>query len=180
MISKILPNLRKRTSGFVLAVVSAGHIFGLPAEGSEMTSIDFFKLVEKIIVKRGSTPETWAKLLGSTPIPDTSKSNEYTLVYNFKGSKLYPEDVLVEVRIDRRKPKQGILILTLDPKDNCVPVDDVMSKYGKNFELSVPTPRQPIGSPTYYVYKEQWGDIRFGISQRHKSCVESVVLTYHS
>lgn len=108
------------------------------------------------------------------PVPDSG--NPYFSVLSSKDERgrLFRE---VELRVpgNGASAKDGLVVLTVQPK-LCVERREVLESFGKESEISVPTPRQPPESPVYLVYQYAWGAIRFGFERTGRECLRTVIL----
>jgi len=91
---------------------------------------------------------------------------------------MFPELKSAEIRLNRRSGKIRLILIDVDASARCVPDEEVRRRYGSSPELGVPTSRQPPDSPIYYIYHQPWGDLRIGVSQVGRRCVEMIVTEF--
>lgn len=83
----------------------------------------------------------------------------------------------IELRMRTSPPESGESLLVLElGVDHCLPVEDVLAKYGREPSLNVPTPHGPPEQRVYYIYSFDWGRLSFGARDTKSGCVTNVVL----
>lgn len=132
---------------------------------------DVLELIDRVVEMRQADAAKLAHLLGGEPKADAQQSNPYYAIWKVSGSAPVRT---AELRLPKEAGSPRVIVIDLDTHGACASRAQVVRKYGEPPELSVPTPRQPPGSPTYYVYRQPWGDLRVGIDAR--DCVASVVI----
>lgn len=123
-----------------------------------------FELVDKLSAARPFRHEPLGKLLGKTLEFDPAESHGYFTTYRARISdSSLVQSAEVRVPTVATTAPDGLLILEVKPLG--IKQLTVVQRFGKNPELSVPTPRQPADSPLYLIYRLEWGQLKFGFSR---------------
>jgi len=132
------------------------------------------EIVKDLAALRPFTPESIAASTGLELNPVPAESNDYFLVYR---SDLDSDRTLSQVEIrtptDEGDAPDGILLIDLGGAE-CVSQKEIVEMYGEG-ELSGPTPREPVDSPIYLLYPQDWGWLRFGFAPTGRECLVTVV-----
>jgi hypothetical protein len=141
-------------------------------------ALSLFAIVDHIIEARPFTATAIGRLVGGTLAPVGQRSTPYVLLFEAQGT---PEFDRVELRLKGPNSTNNgqFLILDVNAK-RCVGKDDVQTRYGRQPELSVPTPRQPADSPIYFKYRRDWGALSFGFARTGAECLSTVVIDVES
>jgi hypothetical protein len=135
-----------------------------------------FAIVDRLVDARPLTAAVVGKLVSGELTPVGRDSTEYILVYQTQGA---PEFDHVELRLPGPNGayKGQFLKLEVNAK-RCVQVADVRSRYGREHDIDVPTPRQPASDPVYFVYERHWGTLSFGFARDGAQCLRGVAIDF--
>jgi hypothetical protein len=144
------------------AGILAGACMAAPGETNAQdgsVANDTLGIVKQLIDSRPFTPE---KVLRATGVRlDPSDQYRYFSIFKSGAS---GRGVIRDAEL--RVPGEGatageLLILTLAPGSR-VGERQVRETFGKEQNMSFPTPHQPAGSPWYLEYQMPWGKASFG------------------
>jgi hypothetical protein len=137
-------------------------------------ALPLFAIVDRLVDARPLTATATGKLVGGALAPNGTRSTEHVLIYEARGLADFSR---VELRLQGPKSADDgqFLLLDVDAK-RCIGTDAVQGRYGRQPELSVPTPRQPPDSPVYLKYRHDWGTLSFGFARTDAECLVQVVL----
>jgi hypothetical protein len=136
---------------------------------------DLFDVIEAAIAAHGAGAREIGPILGMMFRAPGPGSNNLFEVATAQRSRVVDELVGAELRIRRESGAVGLMILDVDKRVRCVPSRDVVGRYGRATNVTVPHPPQPDDAPIYSVYPQGWGELRVGVSN---GCVVSVVAEF--
>ena len=136
---------------------------------------ELFDVIESAVAARNAGPNAASLALGMVFSGPADGSNDVFEVAAGGRSRLVQELVGGEMRIRRSSRAMKLIILNVDRRMRCVSSGEVVSRYGRPAEFSLPRPPQPADAPIYSKYPQQWGELRVGISD---GCVVSVVMEF--
>jgi len=170
-----------RRSALFSCFASLSALLAAPVKthaSGEQTAMDdplqLFAIVDRLVDARPLTATATGKLVGGTLAPVGQRSTQHVLVYEAQGVTEFDH---VELRLQGPNSTNNgqFLILDVNAK-RCVQMDVVQGRYGRDPELSVPTPRQPADSPIYLKYRRDWGTLSFGFARTGAECLRRIVL----
>lgn len=171
-----------RRSVFALAVLVAalGSGLSVPAcadkKKAEMAKDSpLWDLIERLQGSRPFHLEDVVRITGVALRRDAEVQNPFFAIYR-SARQAEGAIAAVELRapVQRQPGKGGMVAIDVNPRP-CLSQKDVMERFGKSPELSPPSAHGPPDALVYLVYPRDWGDLRFGFSQK-AGCLGAVVL----
>lgn len=144
----------------------------LPAE-------KIFSIIEEVVSRRESDVATVTSVFNSTPKKNLEWSTRYVDVFTADISVSAAPFRTLEMRVPSHpQTANGLIILSLAPAEGCVSSNDITEKYGFPPEFSPPNAREPANALAYFIYRQPWGDLKFGVSRSAPYCLLSVVIDW--
>lgn len=133
-----------------------------------------FDLLDTIVYNIRQPVKLLSRVLGVPLVHRPEKSNEVSTVYEARGSTASPLVRSVTVRMTNPGEEQESLIAVVLDIATCITEDVVAARYGRDFELDVPTPRQPPSAPLCHAYRSGWGALNFAFSRQGAKCLQMI------
>jgi hypothetical protein len=136
-----------------------------------------FAAIDRLIAERDKPPADIEALVQTTLQRDGARSTAFFTVYT---GDLPPGRPFSHIELRRSvnpRIEKGMIIATR-PAEDCVPADQAIARYGRDFALSSPRGGAPPDSPTYFVYRRDWGELRLGFTRDRPECLVSVVIDW--
>ena len=131
-----------------------------------------FHIINVLIGVRHGNIDEISSVLHGVPHHSISSSSDYVSVYNISCIDKGLSNA--EIRLPVKGGAEKLFLLNIDVENSDVTKEDITRILGNEFEVSIPTARQPINSPIYYKYSKVWGGLNFGIDAQDR--IVSVVL----
>lgn len=155
--------------------LATGLLACAPVRSQGGDPADPLALVDRLVDARPWTRRAVEQATAVALVPNAAASNPfYSLWISEHGAGFL-------ARVELREPgpgatrRGGLLILELDPEAAGVARTRIVERYGEDFALEPPSAHGPPDAPTYYRYRREWGELRFGF-RRSDGAVVTVVL----
>jgi hypothetical protein len=154
-----------------LAVLLGGVQFGCEGPGKSMLNEkkELLARVKRLHAAR-CTEQMVSEQLCVVLRRDAARSTDF---FELKTA----ERGLVEVRIPGYRSTMKGLILTVDVEEKLgLSRTDIVEAFGQPDEIQVPKPPSGTGEAVVYVYKGEFGQLRFGLGPGPQELVKTVVI----
>lgn len=134
---------------------------------------ELFAVISELVAAR---PFGVDKVAAITGAEFSGNKTDYTPHFAI-SSFVFPTDSALFTRIEVRPTagRNGLIILEVQSQP-CISEADVMERFGDSPVLSLPSHHEPPDSPNYFVYRRDWGELRFGFTRDPSECLTTVVL----
>jgi hypothetical protein len=135
---------------------------------------DILAVVTKLIESRPVTPEKVSAVTGVT----VTRQPESTAAFTIYRSPRTSAGSITQIEL--RAPGQGataggeLTILDLNP-GSPIRRAQVRERFGREAEITVPSPHEPADAPIYLIYQRPWGTLRFGFRRTGDEGLVTVV-----
>jgi hypothetical protein len=165
----------RRRVALLLAVMATTGAGGTDMDEQQRQLV--FSAIDRLIAARGATPAEIEALVQTKLQRDAARSTTFFSIYD---ADLPPDRPFshIELRASTNSRIAAGMIILTRPAEDCLPSDAVIARYGQDFALSPPRAGTPPGSPTYYVYRRDWGALRLGVTPGRPGCLVSVVIDW--
>jgi hypothetical protein len=145
-----------------LLLLAAGLVGCAPARSEDGDDADPLALVDRLVDSRPFSRRRIEGATGVALVPNRAASNPfYSLWVSERGAGFL-------ARVELREPgpgatrRGGLLVLDLDPERAGVVHTRIPERYGEDYAYEPPGAHGPPGAPAYYLYRREWGELRFG------------------